>query len=373
MATTQTNAVRMNIAGNMVPSIFNGTNDLEGFIEDCTRYFKICGLEEDSQSMMVKCLISRDILPIYEAIPERNQSFAEKLREAFEKPSSLIGDLIKILNYEKDSDPAIIFFKKIEDMVDKIMIHKWNREELVSYFLIHCNKEESVKREIRLRDIKGVEKIKDVIKKFDSINIEVSSLNAMNGKETFANVLKKRNAFEELQQHKFKGYPENNNNRRKDETAHFRAPIICWTCNEHGHISRECRKQRIPTCYNCKEVGHISRDCQRRRIQDTVRCFACRETGHERRDCPNISCSGCKSRGHLSFQCWKIRNYREGGDRSQGYQGRQTANIRYDPRRRDVAALEGSIDERYAEEMLPSQDAPNTEAPSFGEMIGAMQ
>ena len=58
-----------------------------------------------------------------------------------------------------------------------------------------------------------------------------------------------------------------------------RGAIICYTCNEPGHISRECPQQggmplayhHIPppphhygtgkVCYTCGERGHVSRDC----------------------------------------------------------------------------------------------------------------
>ena len=35
----------------------------------------------------------------------------------------------------------------------------------------------------------------------------------------------------------------------------------CWNCNERGHISRNCPKQKSRKCYNCGKPGHLSRSC----------------------------------------------------------------------------------------------------------------
>ena len=73
MATTQ--GMRMKIVDHLDPAIFNSGDNVEEFIVDSKRYFEMCGLDENSQELMIKCLIARDILPVYEAVSEKGQMF----------------------------------------------------------------------------------------------------------------------------------------------------------------------------------------------------------------------------------------------------------------------------------------------------------
>ena len=40
-------------------------------------------------------------------------------------------------------------------------------------------------------------------------------------------------------------------------------PVICYSCNKEGHISRFCsaRKETTPKCYCCGESGHVATVC----------------------------------------------------------------------------------------------------------------
>jgi hypothetical protein len=52
MATTQ-------ITNNVIPTTFNGGDDVETFITECRRYFEICSIKGKMQINFVKCLMSR--------------------------------------------------------------------------------------------------------------------------------------------------------------------------------------------------------------------------------------------------------------------------------------------------------------------------
>ncbi|ELU15777.1 hypothetical protein CAPTEDRAFT_208363 [Capitella teleta] len=54
------------------------------------------------------------------------------------------------------------------------------------------------------------------------------------------------------------------------------SPAVCYNCNEPGHFSRECPKEKRPSrpradsperpqCFNCHEPGHYPRDCHKAR------------------------------------------------------------------------------------------------------------
>ena len=392
MATTNQDFTKIRIAESIMPRIFQHGDDLEIFISDCNRYFDVCGLETANRNMMVKCLIQRDILSIYEAVEEKGQGFENKLREAFQKPTSLIDDFLEIYNYEKEAESATIFFDKVEKMVKKLLSHRWAEDELVSYFLIHCIKDKDTKKEIRMRDAKNVEEIKSVIKKLDAINTEISEHAAIQRKDTFANVVKKRQEFNDRQRHvERRDYQRPVFKPREEAQTVTKRMITCWNCGQTGHSSRECQNRRIQTCYTCRREGHISRDCPNMRKLKPF-CWGCKEEGHIRDECPNIYCSSCSRRGHLKFQC---RNQTRGPEYQinrgsvytrQNRDGRNeySSSSRFDRRpvyqnanrlaamtSGDDAMQERNQDE--ADDAMIGDDYPNGRAPSLDGMIGAMQ
>ena len=363
----------------MIPDIYDGSVDVEIFIGECKRYFQLCGLEQSSQGMMIKCLISRELLPIYEAIEEDETCFEDRLKKAFKKPTTLIGDFLTLCNYEKNEDTAPVYFEKIEKMVDQVLKHKWDKKELMSYFLVHCIKDKDTQKEIKMRDAMSVEEIKGVIKKVDDINIEVSGISVLSRKkETFANIVKTRQGFADRQNQSRNFLNTQRNAQRSDliprlKTDYFnknfqqretpvrnRPVMTCWNCQEVGHMSRECRKPRIQKCFQCGKEGHQFRECNQRVTNVEMRCFACKDVGHNRSECPSISCSGCGKRGHLRFQCWNQTDRRRYADEHRP------------PRRTQVAAFQTDRAENAEKSSCQDEDYPNREAPSLGEMIGAM-
>lgn len=41
-----------------------------------------------------------------------------------------------------------------------------------------------------------------------------------------------------------------------------RGEIVCYRCNERGHMARNCRRRSTTTrCYRCNKTGHMVRDC----------------------------------------------------------------------------------------------------------------
>ena len=396
MATTPNiQYMKMDISRNLIPEIYQGEGDIEEFITECQRYFQLCGLQREQQGIMVQCLISRDLIPIYAAVEERNQGFEEKLREAFKKPTSLIGDFMELYKYEKNQEAAPVFFDKVDKLVTKLMKHKWDKNELLSYFLVHCIKDNSIRRELKLRDAKKPEEIMEVIKKLDSIELEVSSMAVIQRKETFSEVVRKRQDFADrhrekqdnryltpkhtVERHETARYNGRNFAFRSEGNAQRRNEYdqrnrysgedqrTCWNCQERGHISQNCRKRAVRHCFSCGKEGHMSRECEMRR----QRCYACKEEGHRREECPSISCTLCRRKGHLRYQC-SNDGYQDAGRRNNSYLGFQRSAGGDDRRGGRVAAIE-SDDDRLCDDSGKQKDYPNAEASTLGEMIGAMQ
>jgi len=169
-------ATTPNVINNLAPTIFDGHNDLEQFITDCNRFFQVSQIQEGIQSLFVKAFINKDLISTYEAVDEKITNFADRLRKAFKRPTSLIQDLQELMNYRKGTETAISYVNKIEKMVDKVLCHKWNKPELMAYFLTHCIEDVSVKTQIYLQEAKSQESIKAVIEKMDIIKTEIQAV-----------------------------------------------------------------------------------------------------------------------------------------------------------------------------------------------------
>ena len=66
MATlTSTNQILLE---RLLPDKLTSRSDLEVFITECRRFFEISNMTEEIQSLMVKTLMDRSLVPVYEAV-----------------------------------------------------------------------------------------------------------------------------------------------------------------------------------------------------------------------------------------------------------------------------------------------------------------
>ncbi|XP_010518599.2 PREDICTED: uncharacterized protein LOC104793873 [Camelina sativa] len=54
-------------------------------------------------------------------------------------------------------------------------------------------------------------------------------------------------------------------NKRTWDTTTVRTPLMCFGCNQPGHMKKDCPQSRIiRSCYECGQEGHISKFCPRK-------------------------------------------------------------------------------------------------------------
>jgi hypothetical protein len=126
--------------------------------------------------------------------------------------------------------------------------------------------------------------------------------------------------------------PEGGRLKRKMEdedtwTTHYPTTKCCYSCEEEGHLSRNCSKKRecFPTTiveYEENEVRDLLALERPKGKKDNskVMCFKCKELGHYVSKCPKlhhkvnmqdsakrdirmITCFKCKQKGHYSDKC----------------------------------------------------------------------
>jgi hypothetical protein len=111
------------------------------------------------------------------------------------------------------------------------------------------------------------------------------------------------------------------------ETAHDIATKCCFSCEEEGHLSKNClrKREKFPTTrmeYEEMEVRNLLALERPKKKKDNskVICFNCKELGHYADKCPewdnkanrqgivkknlnHITCYTCKQQGHYSDEC----------------------------------------------------------------------
>ena len=143
--------------------------DLEKFIRECERYFRVTDIAEAQRNLFVICFLNKELIEVYEKVDSKIDNYKDRLRKAFDRPASLVQDWTELMEHKKE-DCAEVYFIKVVNLVGKVLRHKLDKEELVKYFLVHCLGEVDTKREIKIRKAVEKEEKEEIIKNIDRVN-----------------------------------------------------------------------------------------------------------------------------------------------------------------------------------------------------------
>ena len=166
------------LARKMLPEDFRQGNDVEAFIEECERYFQYVKLPEARQETTVELMLEKNVRGLYRKVEPTIKGYKDRLRTAFQNKTSMIEDVRNAFEFRQTDEEPESYFLQIDKLVSKIMAHNWTKENLTEHLLVHCSNERSLKREICLNGITGIEGIKGKIEKLHESKI-TEEVNAM--------------------------------------------------------------------------------------------------------------------------------------------------------------------------------------------------
>jgi hypothetical protein len=120
------------------------------------------------------------------------------------------------------------------------------------------------------------------------------------------------------------GRPKRKMEDKVMETTHNPTTKCCYSCEEEGHLSRNCSRKResFPTAvveYGENEVRDLlaleipkKKKMINKKDNSKMLCWNCRELGHYAKECPEpnmqrgtdlVTCQKCNQKGHYARRC----------------------------------------------------------------------
>jgi len=350
------------------PGIFRQGDDIEQFIKACTKYFECIGVRKKEKSLLVVGLIDRDLREAYECQDELLE-FDERLRKAFHKKTTLIQDLEEALKYKRTDEHIYVYKKKIQGLVEKILTHQLDKEELTKELIINSCRDQKIQMKIKCGKLSKTEEIFEAIKVNDEFRDDLKEADNINVVRSYSNAVKR-------------GLTTNRQTRVYLNPREVKRDVTCWSCQKVGHISRRY-PERKKTCYACGSEHHLRRNCNK------IRCSRCERNGHHTEEChtnlekPKVWSAEIRQQNNRQRNDTYNRRYNE-NNRFPEQRWRTETNNKY--RQRDNNRFVNTIMEEdedcisrgdniyYYDKETNSyrEENPNEQAPSKVEMIGAM-
>ena len=95
------------------PKRYKKTEDIEEFIKECQRYFKLTKVKGEMQEAIVIGCLDDEAITIYEKETSTTEGYAERLRKAFKRKTSIVEDKMKALTYKKMEESSEDYFEKV--------------------------------------------------------------------------------------------------------------------------------------------------------------------------------------------------------------------------------------------------------------------
>ena len=229
-----------------IPEIYSLDQDLEKFIRSCGRYFDMMQVRKKDRAFWVEKMIHEDLEEAYIQTADKVIGFEARLRLAFGRPKKFISDIEAALKFRQGEEDVDIFFRKVEELTDKILAHKLEKEALMSELLLHCSKNPKVREEVKLRKLSKVAEIKETIRVVTEIEKDKKISEDRTYKDVVAGIKYQRPPQQMINQNRSTDF-------RRERLENFQ----CWTCQRMGHVSRLCPERKKRICYGCGIAGHI--------------------------------------------------------------------------------------------------------------------
>ena len=266
------------------------------FIEQFTRHSLVT--DEEKVKVFLK-YFDEEILNEIECMSDDNSIrtldwYEERIIKVVEVKRSKTSVIMNILeDVRQERDETVLEFAKRVRM--RCLTYEGEKEKMMLCAFIEGVRNQTLSSALKIRDPKTLEEVVEEIKtecggvkkREDEYNqvrkMTTADQGTMNSLKREIDRLNK--VTEELRRERGRNTKQTSYQQRQTRD------IVCFKCNEKGHMARFCQKKEdketrdMRTCYKCGKAGHIAVNC-RVRIEraSAVKCYEC-GGGHLARYC----------------------------------------------------------------------------------------
>jgi len=274
---------------NNVPR-FSRNGDIEKHVQIIKEKIEFLKLSGEDKLKFLQSSLHDDVLSELKTIPQYKEKcknydgFLTFLLENFKLKKSAISNLLELFELKQSSSQTTRDFLSIIRIEgNKLIFDKSDeeREVLLIQAFINGLYNRKVADAVKHLEPKTLSAAYEFVKneKNDSVNENFRLINNAPNETHLLSVIAKmqaeinylKNQMSHILGQKIMPSPradlkQNSFNQNKN----LKNSILCYKCNEEGHMARECRNKAF--CPRCKQKGHALRDCFRNK---KVRNFNC--------------------------------------------------------------------------------------------------
>jgi len=161
------------------PGIYRRNDDVEKFLIKCNRYLDLVGIQKSIRGLVIIGLLDKDIREKYEITEDDGTGYENRMRRAFSRPKSMVRDLKEALNYRRGDEDLDIYVKRVDDLVDKLMSHKWEKEDIRKELLVHCCNDQEIGRNVGMKEAGNSTEIIAEMRKFEKFRVTSEEINVI--------------------------------------------------------------------------------------------------------------------------------------------------------------------------------------------------